>query len=297
MTEYLHLLPEVAEKCRGMSEQDRIDWLSTPRWLGYPRAREIDARLEWLFNHPRVTRMPNLLVIGRTNNGKTDLVRRFASRHLPSENRGGESILAPVMFTQVPPKPTESGFYAELLRPLLRRAPNGSADEKRARVVEILRAIQLKVLILDEMHNMLSGSSQNQHQFLNVIKYLTNELQISIVGVGDDTLLRAVSIDPQIQNRFEPELLTRWTLGAEFSKLLVSFERILPLREKSNLAEPMLASKLAALCEGTIGELSKLLNKAAAFAIKNGTERVDAHALNKCGYRPPSERGRLIADI
>ncbi|WP_029572243.1 MULTISPECIES: TniB family NTP-binding protein [Pseudomonas syringae group] len=297
MSDFEHLVESLAEKCRHMSDQERIIQLTTPRWLGYPRAKEIDTALEWLFTHPRVTRMPNVLLIGRTNNGKTGVVNRFAARHLPSDNPGGESIIAPVLMIQTPPKPTEAGFYTEILHPLLKRLPNGTVADKRARVVEILRQVQLKVLIIDEMHNMLAATAPAQREFLNVIKYLSNELQISMVGVGDETLVSAVGIDPQIQNRFTPEILPKWKVGPEFNRLLASFEKVLPLRNASGLVEPVLAMKLAALCEGTIGELSLLLNKASAYAISRGQEQVTVDVLNKCGYVSPSQRKLINVEI
>ncbi|MFJ3483871.1 TniB family NTP-binding protein [Pseudomonas sp. NPDC090202] len=297
MSDFEHLVGALGEKCRRLSEQERIDQLTVPRWLGYPRAKEIDTRLEWLFAHPRVTRMPNMLLIGRTNNGKSELVERFAARHLPSDNPGGEHIIVPVLSIQTPPKPNEVGLYTEMLHPLLKRLPHGTVADKRARAVEILRKVQLKVLILDEMHNMLSLTAPAQREFLNAVKYLTNELQISIVGVGDDTLISAVSIDSQIQNRFPPEILPKWKVGSEFNRLLASFEKILPLRNPSNLYDSMLAMKLAALCEGTIGELSLLLNKASVYAISSGQEQITADVLNKCGYVPPSERKMLGVEI
>lgn len=297
MNEFEHLISAMADKSRSMSDQERKSWLDTPRWLTYTRAKEIDTKLEWLYEHPRVTRMPNMLLIGRTNNGKTDLITRFASRHPPCDNPGGEHITVPVLVVQAPPKPTEAGFYLELVRPLLKRLPNGSADAKRAFVVGILKDIQLKVLVIDEMHNMLSGSAQSQHLFLNVIKYLTNELQISIIGVGDQTLINAFSVDEQLQNRFEPEILARWSRGGEFNRLLSSFELILPLRHPSRLIDPQLSMKLLSMCEGTIGELSKLLNAAARHAIDSGIEQINDVVLDKCGYKPPSERKKAIAGV
>lgn len=297
MSDFEQLVDSLAEKCRHMSDLERIDQLRIPRWLGYPRAKEIDTKLEWLFSHPRVTRMPNMLLIGRTNNGKTGLVNRFAARHLPSDNPGGESIIAPVLLVQTPPKPTEAGLYTEILHPLLKRLPHGTVADKRARAVEILRKVQLKVLVLDEMHNMLAATAPAQREFLNVIKYLSNELQISIVGVGDETLISAVNIDSQIQNRFPPEILPKWKVGPEFNRLLASFEKVVPLRKPSGLVEPMLAMKLAAMCEGTIGELSLLLNKASTYAISYGQEQITAEVLNKCGYVPPSERRLLSVEI
>ncbi|WP_246228461.1 TniB family NTP-binding protein [Pseudomonas nitroreducens] len=297
MSDFEHIHPEIAGRYRDMSDSDRISWLEEPRWFNYTRARQISQKLEWLYRHPRVARMPNTLLIGRTNNGKTDLITRFASQHRPSLNPHGENIIVPVLVIQTPPKPTESGLYLELLKPFLKRAPNGSSDAKRAFVVDVLRGVQLKVLVIDEMHNMLATSSQGQHLFLNVIKYLTNELQISIVGVGDQTLISAFSVDEQLQNRFEPEILPKWTEGDEVRRLLASYEMTLPLRKASRLSRTVTVNKLLAMSEGTIGELSKLLNSATRYAIETGVEQIDVKVLSKCGYKPPSERKWQVSEV
>jgi hypothetical protein len=75
-------------------------------------------------------------------------------------------------------------------------------------------------------------------------------------------------------NRFEPVALPRWEMNRDFQMLLASFERILPLRQPSLLAEPALATKLLALSEGTIGELFALLAAAIVRAIRSGAERI-----------------------
>ncbi|UVA79983.1 TniB family NTP-binding protein [Pandoraea commovens] len=294
MKTYEHLHPSAA-KCAELDAGERVLWLRRPRWIGYPRAQEVLGRLEDLLRHPREARMPNMLLIGGTNNGKTRLIRSFAQRHPAEENPHGEHIVSPVLYVQAPPTPTEAGFYSEILNTLFEKVPTSSTDAKRARVVQVLRGIQLKVLIVDELHNILAGASVKQQQFLNMIKYLGNELQISVVGCGTGDLLRAVSIDPQIQNRFVPELLPRWQMNKEFRQLLMSFERVLPLRNPSDLHDPQLAGKLLAMCEGTIGELSMLLNMAATHAIQQGCEQISAEVLNACGYVAPSDRTRQAA--
>ena len=292
--EHLH---QVAAENIDQAPEARIQWLKKPRWIGYPRAQEIMGKLEDLVRHPREARMPNMLLIGGTNNGKTRLIQNFAQRHMPDENSGGEHIIAPVLYTQAPPSPNEAGFYAEVLNTLFERVPTSSTDAKRARVIQVLRGVKLKVLIIDELHNILAGASVKQQQFLNMIKYLGNELQISIVGCGTGDLLRAVSIDPQIQNRFIPEILSKWQMNKEYRQLLMSFERILPLRKPSALHDSQLATKILAMSEGTIGELSELLNLAAIHAIRGGQEQITADILNACGYVSPSDRKKQAAWI
>jgi hypothetical protein len=148
------------------------------------------------------------------------------------------------------------------------------------------------MLMIDEVHNVITGPVNKQRQFLNVLKYLGNDLQIPLVGLGTQAALRAIQADPQLANRFEPVALPRWQLDHDFLMLLASFEQALPLREPSRLVEERLARKLLALSEGSLGELSALLTVAAIYAVKSGTERIDEQVLAAVDWTPPSERRR-----
>jgi Bacterial TniB protein len=81
----------------------------------------------------------------------------------------------------------------------------------------------------------MAGNSLRQNWFLNVIKYLGNELKLPIVAVGTQDAFNALSTDPQLANRFEPAVLPRWHYDREFLRLLMSFEQVLPLRNESRL--------------------------------------------------------------
>lgn len=296
MTSYQYLHPEALKLVEQDSEVRSL-WIANRRWIGYPRANAILKKLDRLLVHPRQTRMPNLLIVGNTNNGKSNLVDKFVGRNLPDENPSGEHILCPVLKIETPPSPTEASIYSEILGKLFEKDSASSTNAKRMRVIKVLREIQLKILVIDDLHNMLAGTSVRQQQSLNMLKYLGNELQISIVGCGTGDLLRAVSIDPQIQNRFPPEFLPKWEMNKEFLQLLMSFERLLPLRQQSALHERPLAAKALAMCEGYIGELSLLLNAAAEYAIESGEERITAEVMNECGYLSPSDRTQMASRI
>lgn len=56
------------------------------------------------------------------------------------------------------------------------------------------------------------------------MKYMGNELQIPIVGVGIKDAYRAIQTDSQLANRFEPAVLPRWEMDKNFLRLLMSFE-------------------------------------------------------------------------
>lgn len=293
---YPHLHPNLVPTM-DLDVGMRIEQLKKPRWIGYPRAQQVLDKLEDLLIHPKEPRMPGILLVGPSNNGKTKLIRMFTKRHPVDENIKGNSINAPVLYVQAPPTPSESAFYSQILTTLFERIPASSADVKREKVIHVLREIGTKVLIIDELHNILAGASVKQQQFLNMIKYLSNELEICIVGCGTGDLLRAVSVDPQIQNRFTPELLPLWAMGKPYKQLLASFEMVLPLKEASNLATEPLASQILALSEGTIGEASILINMAAEYALKSGEEKITSEGLKKSGYIPPEDRKKVAARI
>lgn len=291
MNSYPHLHPSCVSKLEWDIDARLAD-IVKPRWIGYPLAHDVLQRFDDVLRHPRVARMPNLMVIGRTNNGKTELLRKFCQKHLPDPNCSEDNFDIPVMYMQAPPGPNEADLYAQILTNLYERVPASSTSAKRARAVDVLRKVKLKVLCIDELHNAVAGSSVKQQQFLNTLKYLGNELKISFIASGTEDLLRTVSVDSQIQNRFEPILLTKWKMNTEYRQLLRTFESILPLRQPSQLHSGLLSRKLLAMSEGTIGELSTLLNKATIYAVKNGQERIDTQVLSDCGYVSPSERAR-----
>ena len=290
-----HLLPAAAAELDRPVEE-RIARLRRPFWIGYTRAQIVLDRLDYLLRHPGTHRMPNLLLVGDTNNGKTMLIRRFAELHRAGHGDfGGER---PVLLIQAPPVPDERRLYFAILDALhAPYSPSGLTAAKMTQTLTVLRKVGVRMLIIDEIHHLMAGHLEKQRQFLNVLKYLSNELRISIVGVGVKDALRAIQTDPQLANRFEPASLPRWTLDREFRMLLMSFEQALPLRKPSNLAGKELATALLSMSEGAIGELSNLLSAAAAAAISTGGEQIDEVLLKRIGWIRSSERRASVEGI
>jgi len=288
-------LNEAAAKLLALSDVERIERIRASRWIGYPRAKAILDKLEDLLIYPKTHRMPNLLIVGETNNGKTMLVQRFRKQHPALDNPGGDGIVVPVLVIQAPPVPDEGRFYNTILDALFAPyKPNDRVDKKQFQAIKLLRYVGLKMLVIDEIHHILAGNLNKQRAFLNVIKYLGNELQLPIVGVGTKDAFRAIQTDPQLANRFEPAVLPLWKFDEDFLRLLKSFEMMLPLRQVSNLHETTLATSIYSLSEGHIGEVSKLLTEAAACAIESGKECIDAKALKATGWVSPSDRKRQV---
>lgn len=289
-------LNESTRKLLELSDAERIERIRAPRWIDYPQAKAIMAKLEDLLTYPKSHRMPNMLVVGDTNNGKTMLVQRFCSQHPADDNPAGDGIRVPVLFVQAPPIPDEGRFYNAILELLFAPyKPNDRVDKKQFQVIKLLKYVGLRMLVIDEIHHVLAGNLNRQRVFLNVLKYLGNELQVPIVAVGTRDAFRALQTDPQLANRFEPALLPRWEFDTDFLRLLASFERMLPLREPSMLHDTSMATKLFSMCEGYIGELSRLLTSAAVHAIEMQREKIDERVLSEIGWISPSDRKRQIS--
>jgi hypothetical protein len=291
MTSRTDHLNESAKATLALSDQERIDFIRRPRWIGYTKAKEVIAQLENLLTYPKTHRMPNLLLVGETNNGKTMIVNRFHQLHPVIDDPDTEQCQWPVLVVQAPPVPSEARFYTAILEKL--SAPYYSSDsvyKKQFQVMKILRRVRVQIMIIDEIHQIVAGRIGAQRQFLNTIKYLGNELQIPIVGVGTYEAFNALQTDPQLANRFEPTVLPRWEQGQEYLRLLSSFGRMLPLKQPAELTEKDLAFKLLVMSEGTIGELSALLARAAVSAIEKRTETITPKLLDGVGWIRPSER-------
>jgi hypothetical protein len=289
----IHGREHLAERVRPVldaSDEERVQFAYAERWIPYPRANRILSLLEDLLVMPRTHRMPNLLIVGDTNNGKTAVLKRFRKLHPCVENAQKDGNELPVVYIQAPPVPDEGRLYNAILTAV--RAPfrtNDRVDEKQKIVLRMIRRLEVRVLLIDEIHHIVAGHLTKQHQFRNLLKYLGNELEISIVAAGTRDAFNALNTDPQLANRFTPALLPLWEPGREWDRLVLSFERRLPLRKPSQLAHNASATLLE-MTGGAIGELSRLLNAAAIEAIRSGRERIDKTLLSGLGWIRPSQR-------
>jgi hypothetical protein len=98
-----------------LSDEERIKGVRSPRWIGYPTAKRVLDRLEDLLTYPRTHRMPGLLLVGETNNGKTMIINRFRQLHPAQDNPKGEAIALPVLIVQAPPTPSEGRLYDTIM--------------------------------------------------------------------------------------------------------------------------------------------------------------------------------------
>jgi hypothetical protein len=114
--DYGHLHASV----RALAAEDaetRIRRIRMDRWIAYARAESALIAFEDLLAFPRRTRMPNLLLVGPTNNGKTMIVEKFRRSHPPVTACDSDNGIAsiPVVRVQMPAGPDETRFFGAIL--------------------------------------------------------------------------------------------------------------------------------------------------------------------------------------
>ncbi|TFC32193.1 hypothetical protein E3O53_01420 [Cryobacterium sp. TMT2-18-3] len=174
------------------------------------------------------------------------------------------------------------------------KRPRWRLAEVEQMSLSLLRSTGVRMLVIDELHNVLAGPGSSRREFLNLLRFLGNELHIPIIGVGTRDAYLAIRSDDQLENRFEPVVLPLWIVSADTVSLLASFAAALPLQRPSIIATDDMAQYLLARCEGTIGELAHLLTAAAISAVESGEESINQRTLVMADYLGPTERRRVF---
>jgi hypothetical protein len=175
-----HLSPKTRELLDSPIEE-RIAHIQKDSWIPYSQANRVLQQLDDLLKHPKCDRMPNLAICAQTNNGKTRLMKQFLSLHQAAQTTAG-TISAPVFYLQCPGIPEESRLYsAILLKACKKFRPTAPAQEKLVLVLDALSKIEIRILALDEVNFTEVGTAAKQKRFLNALRYLANELRVSVV--------------------------------------------------------------------------------------------------------------------
>ena len=269
-----HLSPGVRESLL-LDDEARIKSLQRDRWIDYARASAVLERLARLLATPERDRMPCLLLHGESNIGKTQIVRKFVRDH-PSkfdEQRGVEKRL--IISMQMPPLPDQQRFYSALLFEIgAPHNPKAGVSVLEGLTRTLLHAMKPRMLVVVEVHHLLAGNYREQRAAMNLLKYLANDLQMSVVLVGTADAVVALQTDPQMSSRFTPMELPRWSESEEFRRFLYVFERLLPLKHPSALAQRDLVQLVLAATGGLTGAIAQLLTRAAEIAIRDRSERI-----------------------
>ena len=277
-----------------LSDERRIARIDRDRWIGYGRARQAVEELERILRSERRQRPDNLLIVGASNNGKTAIARRFMTRMVPPEIAAAGASTIPVTLIQAPNGPRIAqlltAIRSALGQPAARRE---TTAQLRAETYRIMRAVGLRLLLIDDMHNM---SASGVGPLLVELREIGSLGGVSLGGFATKDIAYAMRQDEQLANRFDLMTLPRWRIDdPDYWRLLHTLGRRLPLRAASDLTDPALASHIMLRSDGLIGAMTKLLRQAAVQAVRTAHERIDRAMLDRVASTTPAHIEALAA--
>jgi len=305
-----HLHPGIREIALA-DDTVRLQAIRAKRWITHQPASRVLASLQEALEQPAGDRMENLLLIAESGMGKTMLLRKFQRDHAAAFDTTSGVQPYPVVLTLMPEDPSDEAFFVQILKAvgapldLSRRRHPLSLRETTFR---LLRELGTRMLMIDEINSILVGSARQQRQFLQLLRFLSNELQVAIVCAGVPEARFALLSDPQLRSRVADVTLEPWTAGAELQDFVNRLVQGLPLRQPSPVDSAKLRRLLIERSGGITLSICRAVERAGAIAIRNGGERIDLSVLDDAtvwrGIRPdaagigrlrPSALARVLA--
>ncbi|MFG9093396.1 TniB family NTP-binding protein [Pseudomonas aeruginosa] len=280
VTDYSHVAPSF-QHLLGLSDAERLEFLQQPLWIDYPIADKVITYLHTVLNKPRRPRMPNVMLVGESNNGKTTLINRFIETCAQAYvDDAAESVISVISIELS--KADIRQLYVKILEsfwaPFNVTAP---ITKLQHQAEHMIRSCKTRMLIIDEIQALRKGSPGKVRDVMDEIKSLANVLQISVVGVGVPQAVQLLNADAQYASRFEVLTLPQWSLRGDFQSFLKSYERALPLKKVSKLYSPELTQVIHSITGGNTGYVEHLLVSCAKDAIVSGAELIDRRMLEK----------------
>ena len=219
--------------------------------------------------------MPCRLLFGATGRGKTKILKKFTRHHPALRNSKTGIHGVPIVVMQMPPEPDEKAFYLQLLHAL--NAPtrySHTVYQLRQMVSDLLAFTPTRMILIDEVHTLLASSYRQQRILLNTLRFLANELRLSLVCAGTADAKRALLTDQQLADRFEAIELPPGRNDNDFQRLLASFQALLPLRKRSDLSVIAIRQEILRRTEGITVRMVRLLEHLAIHSIHSGVEAI-----------------------
>ncbi len=264
------------------SPEERLEFLNKQFWIGYPAAINILMRLEHILSRPQIGRPEGISIIGGSNNGKTHLLDYFLKLHPATLSPGNTTMQIQVLSIEAPVGASRADFFDSLCYALhIPEISSGPMRRVRGRVNQALREAGVKVIIIDELHNLIAGGEMRKRIILEQLKTFSNEHKIAVVGAGTDRALNTISLDEQYMSRMPPVKLPPWKMDRTFLGLLKAIEARMPLNEPSMLTDRNLAEFIFSQSKQSIGHAVGLIVDSTRLAIYKGKEKVTENLIRQ----------------
>lgn len=280
----------------GDIDEERIDRIWKPFWINYPEGTRALRHLEWILKQPKSHRTQSSLITAEPAAGKTAIAMQFTKMANPPHKIGDDDKHIPVVYVQSPPDGKAAGLYTAILKKIgVLYQTTWHVARKQDQVLLMLTKFRTRMLIIDELHTMLSGNINERSVYMSVLKHLSTELQIPIVGIGTKEALRAIQTDEQFASRFEPYRIDKWAADEEYVRFLIQICRHAGFKDTSLLKGKPFVRRVHTLSKGLTGETWKLMSRLIEYAETEGSGKLTPDMLDKIKWIMPGERRWLAS--
>ncbi len=273
---FAHLPPDI-QQIAHLDADARIAHIRAERWIQHAAAKRLLGYLQEACDQPPRERMENLLLLGESGMGKTMLIRKFERQNAVRFDEVAGVQRRPVVVMLMAPQPTEAEFFNRVLEAL--DAPSAGywagGGQLRTSAIRLLREVGARVLVIDEINSVLAGTPRQQRLFLQLLRFLSNNLRLALVGAGVPEARHALLSDAQLRSRFSDIELPAWTPGEDLRDFVTRLVWSLPLRQPSPVDSAKLRAMLATRSGGVTLGICKAVERAAVAAIRTGRERIE----------------------
>lgn len=284
---YSHLLPSAIEAL-GLPDNLRIRDILERRFITHERLNDIFKYVDYLMFRPVRPRAAGIVVIGEPGSGKTDLLEQLRDRYPCESARRGLIATRPTLLFSMCGVREARGLYIRMLSAF--GHPEAASFTGRAReqlVLTVARACQLRLLLIDEIQDVLKGTQTQQTATLETLRFLMNELRVVLVVAGSEDAELAISMDAHLSARLKVKRLPRWEVDAYLAHFLSAMESSLPLRQASRLHAEGTMKLIVRLTHGQTDAIVTLIANAAAIAVESGGECITHSLLERARNELP----------
>lgn len=277
-TSYDHLLP-CAIEALDLPPNLRIRDILERRFITHERISDIFKYADYLMFRPMRSRPAGMVVIGEPGAGKSQLLEQLRDRYPGESARRGLIATRPTLLFSMCSVHEARALYVRMLSAL--GHPEAASFTGRVReqlVLAAARACELKMLLIDEIQDVLKGTRIQQTTTLETLRFLMNELRVVLVVAGSEEAELAISMDAHLSARLKLKRLPQWEVDGYLAHFLSAMESSLPLRQASRLHAEGTMKLIVRLTGGQTDAVVNLIANAAAIAIESGGECI-THSL------------------